>query len=106
VATFYRITKNNPPTIDDFKSRAELGDPKPPSLPQRRWEGVSMSIDLERLTRLARDTPRLGGFVAVVELPDSVEKERIGSPGHYEVYGSAVDLHSYVVQTQVVEEQE
>jgi hypothetical protein len=106
VATFYRITKSNPPTVEDFKSHAELGLSKPPDLPQRRWEGVSMWNDIERATALALRRPKLGTFIAEVELPDSVERAPEGSPGHFEVYGSAIDLHSRVVQTQPVRQAE
>jgi hypothetical protein len=102
VARFYRITKNDPPTVEDFMSRAALGDPRPQALSQRRWEGVSMWTDLERVRRMALRTPRLGKFLAVVDLPDSVEREQEGPPGHFEVYGRAVDLHACVVETQPV----
>jgi hypothetical protein len=98
VARFYRIAKNDPPTVEDFKSRAALGDPKPPGLPQRRWEGVSMWTDLERVRRMALRTPRLGAFLVYLDLTDSVEREQEGPPGHYEVYGAATDLRICVVK--------
>lgn len=65
-----------------------------------------MWTDLNRVRRMARRTPRLGSFLAEVDLPDSVEREQQGQPGHFEVYGAAVDLLAYVVDTQPVEKQE
>lgn len=63
-----------------------------------------MWIDLERARALALRMPRLGTFLAEVELPDWVERAPAGMPGHFEVYGSAVDLHSFVVETRPVRE--
>jgi hypothetical protein len=85
VARLHRITRNNPPTVDDFKSRAELGHPKPPGLPQRRWDGVSMWDDVERIRRMALRTPRLGAFIAELNVPDRAQREQEGPSGHFEV---------------------
>jgi hypothetical protein len=65
-----------------------------------------MWANLDGARRMALRHPRLGHFLAEVDLPDWVEREEAGRPGHFEVYGAAVDLHSYVVDTQPVEEQQ
>jgi hypothetical protein len=105
VARLYRITHNNPPTERDFMSHAALGKPKPASVPQRSWEGVSVSIDKDEALAHARRNPRLGKFIAEMEIPDEVQFEQTGRWWHHEIYEQGpADLVAYVVNTEVVGE--
>jgi hypothetical protein len=71
--TFYRIVKHNPPTLQDFMSFQELGrQPRHPTDPEvlRRWDKVSVWGSEQQARRLAKRFPRLGAYIAKLDLPD------------------------------------
>lgn len=49
----FRIVFSNPPTADDFKSRAANGDPTPPGVTDCRNASCSFSVDVAKLRNQA-----------------------------------------------------
>jgi hypothetical protein len=103
MATFYRVVRHNPPTEQDFLSHTALGRRLPAnSTPEirRSWEGVSVRSTLPAVRALARQFPRIGSFIAVLEIADDspVLVEKTGtSPTHYDLFGEASDMRAAVV---------
>jgi hypothetical protein len=95
--TFYRIVKTNPPTLQDFMSNRELGRrPRDPNDPEvlRRWDKVSVWGEEQRAHQWARERPRLGAYVARLDLPDdsTIAAEESGPTGHYSLAATAAEL--------------
>lgn len=67
---------------------------------RRSWEGVSTTSTLEAAQSLAARFPRLGAFVAVLELeadgPVRFE-QTLGAPTHYDLWGAPDDMLAAVV---------
>lgn len=107
MALFYRFTHSDPPTVDDFRSQAELGRGKPKDVSQHEWEGVSLRVSLQDARDFyARRTDavkaRLGPFITEVDLPNTVDVQQTSSdPGHYSAWASANELHGYMTQNTV-----
>ena len=82
MATFFRTVKTDPPTEMDFLSYRDLGRPLLRDTPTQRrsWEGVSVTSTLEAAGALAARAPRLGRFIAELELVESVPV-RFGQTG-------------------------
>ena len=101
--TFYRIVRTDPPILDDMKSRFMLGYPPPDRLtPEERrwWDGISVFASEHQAREQARRFPRLGRFIATIEVPDNelLTFERTGErPGHYTLWGPAETLAQCVV---------
>jgi hypothetical protein len=110
VASFYRITENNPVTVDDFLSHAARGDPRPSGVSEKAWNGTSMFDTLGGARALARRRilagKPLGHHVARVDLPDQVERERSGRGGYHDVWAPAAELLGYVIGVVPVESDE
>lgn len=107
--TFYRIVKTAPPTVRDFTSNRALG--KPPRGPERDdptiWSGLSMYGDEGTARAQARRIPRLGAFLARLDVPHDgpIRCRQTGSnPAHYTVWGEPDDLLSVVVAVLPVED--
>ncbi len=103
MATLYRVVKTDPPTTEDFLSHRERGIPLQKNTPElrRSWEGVSATTTLEAAHSLAALFPRMGSFVAVLEIdPDGpVRFERtLASPTHYDIWGEPRNLLAAVVE--------
>jgi hypothetical protein len=93
VPTFYRIVRNNPPTLDDFLSDKDAGKPEPSDPEKRRlWEGRSVYNTEIQARKKARNVPILGNFIAAVEViePGPISYERTTmSSGHHTLWGDA-----------------
>ena len=76
---FYRLVRNNPPSLEDFLSYAALGirvgadDPET----RRLSRGISVQVTEAQARRRRRQLPKLGDAIAVLEIP-------VGGPIHYE----------------------
>lgn len=96
---FFRIVRNQPPSIDDFRSARELGVPRP-AIHIAEWDrGISIYDDLEyALRRALRNRSGLGRFVArlIVPADGSVEFAKTFGRHHYTVYGDPGDLIALV----------
>jgi hypothetical protein len=70
VPTFYRIVRTDPPTEADFLSFHALGRPlrNPTPETRRMWEGVSVQSTQESARSLTALSPRLGQFIAVMDV--------------------------------------
>jgi hypothetical protein len=99
--TFYRIVKSAPPTLQDFMSFQELGkQPRNPDDPEvvRRGDKVSVWGEEQRAHQWARLHPRLGRYIARLDLPDAstVPAEASGPAGRYSLAATAEELRRYV----------
>jgi hypothetical protein len=106
--TFYRIVKSAPPTLQDFMSFQELGKrPRDPDDSEvlRRWDKVSVWGEEQRAHQWARLHPRLGAFIARLDLPDAttIAAEPSGPSGHYSLAATAEELWRYVTSVVPVE---
>jgi hypothetical protein len=96
----YRVVTSKQPTLEDFASNAALD--RAPQQPlgyrqQRLWEGLSVFDTLDAARALAMDSPRKGGFVAVLALPDGIQLKQSGrNPHHYTLWLPAETLHAAV----------
>jgi hypothetical protein len=102
MATFYRVVKANPPTERDFYSYRELGLPLRRDTPElrRSWEGVSVRSTLDSARDLVRQFPRLGRFIAILELLEGGPvrwEQTFGDLTHYDLHGDPRDMLAAVV---------
>jgi|SRR5215216_8105191 len=103
----YRIVESDPPTLRDVMSYAALGEPRPASLPWRDpdpWGGVSVYDTEHEARKLAERKPRLGGFIARLEIREGspITWEGPARRGHYNLYGDPAVLLSCVVDVKPV----
>ncbi|MHB8619591.1 MAG: hypothetical protein ACYDAG_08475 [Chloroflexota bacterium] len=103
--TFYRIVKKDPPTTDDFSPtplrQGSIGNP----YLQILASGISIwSTEALALSK-ARQFPRLGGYVAQLDIPDDspIRIEKTLSPGHYTLWAAAAVLERFVVAISPIE---
>jgi hypothetical protein len=105
--TFWRIVKGNPPAIDDFKSHAALG--RQPRIPTPEllaaWDKLSVYEEQEQALAWAVRLPRLGNYIARLEVPDDVPAERTNprNPGHYSLTAPAEILCQCVTEVIAVQ---
>ena len=89
----YRITRSNPPSIEDFSSKAQLQIPCPVPDPdiRRRWTGLSLFGTDEQARRAAKRFPMLGSFIAALDLPSAPggPVEESAWPGHFVLSGAS-----------------
>lgn len=104
---FYRLTHSQQPTVDDFKSQAELATQGRPKLvSELDWSGVSLRPTLadagefyERLKPELKD--KLGHFITELDLPDNANVKQTGEdPNHYSVWAPAQDLLGWSTKTE------
>jgi hypothetical protein len=99
----YRVVRADPPTVADFRSHEARGRPVPPGAPEesrRLWSGISVYDTEERARQTARDYPRLGAYIAELDIPEggTVRAQRTTkSLGHYTLWGDAVAMLACVV---------
>ena len=99
----YRVVYTTPPTIADFRSHEARGRPVPPGASEgsrRLWSGISVYDTEDRARQTALDYPRLGTFIAEIDIPDegSIHVERTtNSLGHYTLWGEAATIMARVV---------
>ncbi|MGH2583601.1 MAG: hypothetical protein ACRDJE_01660 [Dehalococcoidia bacterium] len=103
MATFYRIIKAEEATMEDFLSHKARGIPlrKDTSELRRSWEGVSVYDTLDTAREIVRRFPRIGRFIAVLEIAegDLVRYEQTGDdPNHYDLWGDPRDMLRAVVR--------
>jgi hypothetical protein len=98
VRVFYRLLTANPPTLDDFRSYADLGRMPPASVRSdpdflRRWEGLSVYDTLTAAYELVLSRERnreRWPFIGVLHIPDEapIIYEGPESHGHWNLYGA------------------
>lgn len=104
----YRILPEVPPKAEHFFSYEALGKPVPEDTPdevKRKWPGVSTYTTLERAARTVRSASRrarLGGFYALLIMPEGTdfeEDEDQADGRHVTVKGVTPELLlSYVIE--------
>jgi hypothetical protein len=67
---FYRIVKTDRPTLEDLTSGAALGRPLAAETPEalRLHTGISVFATARQAADHARQWPRLGSFIATIEV--------------------------------------
>ena len=98
---FYRVVRSPTPTLTDFYSPERQG--RKVSLAAtsdllRSFRSVSVWDTLDGAARVARDYPKLGRYVAVIELPANVTALRFGAPGHWDIEAEPDELLKAVVE--------
>ena len=94
----YRVVRGDPPTTADFRSHEARGRPLPPGANEqtrRLWSGISVYDTEERARQAALDYPRLGAYIAMLEVreEDPVRAERTtASLGHHTLWGEPAVL--------------
>ena len=104
---FYRIIRSNPPTRDDFTSRAEQGHELPNPTPERKrlWEGISVYATLAQARRNCRRFPQLGSYIAVIDISSVrglVYERTTHQPGHFTIWGVPESMLESVVSIEPV----
>jgi len=101
--TFYRIIVAETPTRDDFLSHAAKRKPcysKDPRV-RRSWDAVSVFETEDQARRKATEFPRLGAYIAELEVPDVgpiIYERTFETPGHYDLRGEPDQLLACVVR--------
>lgn len=104
----YRVVRTDPPTVAEFRSHEARGHRLPPGAPEetrRLWSGISVYETAERARQTALDYPRLGTYIAVLDIPEEgpIGAERTtNSLGHYTLWGDAVTMLACVVAVRPV----
>ncbi len=91
----YRVVKSEQPDETAFSSPARQGRRlQPPITPEvlGAWRSVSFWDTPEAAEELARAYPKLGQWIATVELPPEIAPVPYGSPGHWDVEADPTDL--------------
>jgi hypothetical protein len=83
VTVLFRVCKNNPPTLWDFKSLTQRGRTPPSIEEENDYNGVSVLESIELARELASLTT-LGDHIAELEVPDSIRRISDGS-GHVDL---------------------
>lgn len=92
---FYRVVSSETPTEADFHSTERQGRKlRPPVTPEllRSFRSVSAWDTLEGAERAARDYPKLGTYVAILELLPHIARIRFGAPGHWDIEAEPSEL--------------
>ena len=99
--TLYRIVSTNPPTAADFLTDEERGRGSPDDPPELRRLRTGRSVfgTEARARRRARVFPRLGQYIAVLEIPDDSPARiaRTLGAGHYTIWAEPEYLLACVV---------
>jgi hypothetical protein len=90
----YRVTQTDPSTVRDFLSQKVLGIPlkHPTAKVLRLWDGLSVYRIEEQARARARETPRLGLYIAKLLVP--LDDDRItveldnGRNGHCTIWAA------------------
>ena len=101
----YRVAKSNPARTTDFLSGCLLAQPpQGDSLEYLLlWLGTSVWATEAQARNKARRWPRLGRYIAVLDVPDRptivVHRTIPGSRGHHTIWTTATQLANSVVRT-------
>lgn len=92
VKSFYRVTKTDPPTDDDYLTPLErFGPPPDDADPERResWDAFSAFDTPEGAIRTARRFRRLGRHIFRYDIPEGIgiTWEQTIEPGHFDLRG-------------------
>lgn len=95
--TFYRITRSDPPTLQDFLSHVALNKPMPIDTPEARrlYEGISVYITTDAVRFTVGKYPKIGRYIATLEVPEDgsiLHEQTTGNPAHYTLWADAKDL--------------
>lgn len=96
----YRVVSSATPTEADFRSPERQGRRlRPPVTPEllRSFRSVSAWDTLEGAEAAARDYPKLGRYIAILELPPQIAPVRFGAPGHWDIDAEPTELLRAVV---------
>ena len=105
---FYRLVRNNPPSLEDFLSYAALGirvDADDPET-RRLSRGISVQATEAQARRRHRQLPHLGSAIAILEVPvgGPIRYERTTrTPGHHTLWGPPAILLRCVVTIVLLE---
>jgi len=107
----HRIVRSNPPSLVDFTSGAALGHPLAHASPETfsLHAGLSAFRTIHQARAMARRNPRLGPFIAVLDIPDdgAIRVERTTHrPGHYTVWGAPDTILECVIAVSPVSDVE
>ena len=109
IPTFYRIVRADPPDARDFLPAQVLGRPAPRGADAHLlalWsDGVSMFDTVERARMMARLYPRLGAFIARLEIETDdphINSEKTLGPGHVTLRGAPETMLERVRSVQPV----
>jgi hypothetical protein len=98
---FFRLIGSAEATRHDMLSKEALGEPLRDDTPENRrlWQGISVYATEAQARRKGRASPRLGGYIARIELPDDspvIFERTTTSSGHYTLWGDPEVILSYV----------
>jgi hypothetical protein len=99
VATFYRIVQTNPPALADFISDRDSGRSMPGRKWLHTWDGFSVMDSEAGARELAAEYPRLGGYIAAIEVVEGsgIRTERTHNrEGHYTMWGTPEVVMAHV----------
>ena len=90
--SFYRVTKTDPPTEDDYLTRLERDGPPPDHLPpevRESWDAYSAFDTAEGAIKMARRFKRLGRHICRYDIPEDagITWQQTIEPGHYDLRG-------------------
>ena len=106
--TLYRIVLSDPPTRLDFESYEAQGRKPPRGATSRlleMWSGVSTYDSKEAARAWAVQRPRLGRFIATLQIEDgaAIRIEKTGNdPHHYDLWGDPAEMLARVVAVETV----
>ena len=69
----------------DFLSPTEQGRPRPPHASATGWAGVSVFDTIEEAIAQAKRFPKLGQFIAELEVPDDIPMDGPHDRGHFDL---------------------
>jgi hypothetical protein len=111
VRRFYRVVGTSPPTRQDFLSAQALGRPLRANASeehQRIFDGLSVSSTIEGARYTIERFPRLGAFIAMLDVPDDgrfrIEQTTL-TVAHYTIWGDTVALLEFVTAVLPKEEE-
>lgn len=100
----YRVTRNNPPVVDDMKSHWDLGKRPAKERDEASYKEVSTFETPQAAAAKAR-ARGLGMYIAELEVPESTVGSRTASSGHVGLAGTTPEqLLGYVQQVMRVDE--
>lgn len=102
VSSFYRVTKTDPPTDDDYLTPLErFGPPPDDTDPAKKesWDAFSAFDTAEGAIRTARRFKRLGRHIFRYDIPEGagITWKQTIEPGHFDLRGDKEALKGCLV---------